>query len=98
MAMGPGKYDDAATLVRETTGAAGVVVVVLGGVLGDGYATQVASTLRAELETRRVVRLLRLIADDLERSATEELAKRCAGSDHDAAVAARIRATFGGKP
>ena len=35
MAFGPGKYDDACTLVREKTGAEGVIILVFNGTLGS---------------------------------------------------------------
>jgi hypothetical protein len=40
MTIGPGKYDDVATLVRERTNAAGVILIVIGGYLGQGFAIQ----------------------------------------------------------
>lgn len=40
MPTGPGKYDVLATLVRETTQADGVIVIVMGGILGSGFAVQ----------------------------------------------------------
>ena len=55
MALGPGKYDDIATMVRERVGIidegglmlreGGVIVIVLGGNKGSGFACQ------ADLET-----------------------------------------------
>ena len=40
MTFGPGKYDDICTLVRETTKADGVLVVILGGDRGNGFSAQ----------------------------------------------------------
>jgi hypothetical protein len=43
MPLGPGKYDDLATLVRERAGITedgGVIVIVLGGNRGNGFACQ----------------------------------------------------------
>jgi hypothetical protein len=40
MPLGPGKYDALATLVRERTEAAAVVVIVLDGNKGSGFACQ----------------------------------------------------------
>jgi predicted ATPase with chaperone activity len=37
---GPGKYDEAATAAREATGAAGVILIVVGGKLGSGFSVQ----------------------------------------------------------
>lgn len=41
MPTGPGKYDEITTLVRELTGAACVVVIVVGGCRGDGFDQQI---------------------------------------------------------
>jgi hypothetical protein len=38
--IGAGKYDAEATRIREATGALGVVVIVVGGRLGEGMAVQ----------------------------------------------------------
>jgi hypothetical protein len=40
MTAGPGKYDDEVTWVRERTHAAGVVLIVVGGDKGAGFAVQ----------------------------------------------------------
>jgi hypothetical protein len=45
MAIGPGKYDDLCTLVRERVGigddtGGGVFVIVVGGNRGDGFSCQ----------------------------------------------------------
>lgn len=45
MAIGPGKYDDLATEVREKARAEGVIVIVFGGNHGNGFSCQ------ADLET-----------------------------------------------
>lgn len=42
MPMGPGKYDAACTVLRESTGAQAVVAIVLNGVRGTGFSVQVA--------------------------------------------------------
>jgi hypothetical protein len=60
--IGPGKYDDACTLVREMTDATCAVVVVIGGSKGSGFSVQTAhpisaNTLAVVLET--VARQLR---------------------------------------
>jgi len=39
MALGPGKYDDLCTYVRERTGGS-VLLMVLGGNQGEGFACQ----------------------------------------------------------
>lgn len=38
--IGPGKYDDLCTLVREGTGAQAAIVIVLGGNRGSGFSCQ----------------------------------------------------------
>ena len=43
MPLGPGKYDDLATIVRERAGIGdqgGVIVIVMGGNKGNGFACQ----------------------------------------------------------
>jgi len=40
MALGPGKYDDECTKVREAIGADGVLLVVVSGSKGSGFACQ----------------------------------------------------------
>lgn len=42
MTVGPGKYDDLCTLVREKVSAEGVIVIVLGGDRGNGFSCQFA--------------------------------------------------------
>lgn len=43
MATGPGKYDDACTLVRMATGAEACLVIVLNGHSGCGFSVQSTS-------------------------------------------------------
>ena len=62
MALGPGKYDDAATVVMEMTKAAGVLVIVMGGDRGQGFSFQGVSI---EL-IRQVPAMLRTVADQIE--------------------------------
>jgi hypothetical protein len=38
--IGPGKYDDLTTVLQQTTGAQGLVLVVVGGRLGSGFSCQ----------------------------------------------------------
>lgn len=40
MALGPGKYDDICTVVREETNADLAIVIVMGGKLGNGFSCQ----------------------------------------------------------
>jgi hypothetical protein len=61
MTLGPGKYDDEVTVVRNLTQAAGVVLIVIGGAKGEGFAIQ------ATLEvTLALPQMLRTIADQLD--------------------------------
>jgi hypothetical protein len=63
MALGPGKYDDLATYVREKAQAEGVVVVVFKGNKGGGFSVQSKAGLVLPLPA-----LLRTIADAIEES------------------------------
>jgi len=56
MTTGPGKYDDMATLVREATKAACVVVIVVGGNRGDGFSVQTADIRQTFTIMPRVLR------------------------------------------
>lgn len=40
MAIGPGKYDDLCTMVRDRAKADGAVVIVIGGERGTGFSCQ----------------------------------------------------------
>jgi hypothetical protein len=40
MTIGPGRYDDLCTMVREATDAEGVIIIVLGGDRGHGFSCQ----------------------------------------------------------
>jgi len=40
MALGPGRYDSFCTDVRMLTGAQGVLLIVLNGILGSGFSCQ----------------------------------------------------------
>jgi hypothetical protein len=40
MPLGPGKYDDLCTDIRQQSGADGVVLIVLNGRLGSGFSCQ----------------------------------------------------------
>jgi hypothetical protein len=59
--IGSGKYDEEATLVQERTNAAGVIVIVIGGDKGEGFACQ--ATL---LVTLALPMMLRSIANQIE--------------------------------
>lgn len=62
MALGPGKYDDEATVVMQMTKAAGVLVMVMGGDRGQGFSFQGVDT---EL-IRQIPKMLRTVADQIE--------------------------------
>jgi hypothetical protein len=64
MALGPGKYDDLTTRIREETGADAVVLLVLGGNRGHGFSVQaIPPTFPA------IVEALRKAADQIKRDA-----------------------------
>jgi hypothetical protein len=63
---GPGKYNDIATMARELANAEGVVLVVINGIRGEGFEVQGTAPLIAAMP-----RLLRMLADDIERGGTE---------------------------
>jgi hypothetical protein len=51
MALGPGKYDDIATEVRQKTGTEGVIVFVINGSRGNGFSAQLPLDLTLTLPT-----------------------------------------------
>ena len=67
MALGPGKYDDVCTMVRQQVGiggdvlAGGVIVIVFGGNKGSGFSCQAdpATTLALPDILERVARQIR---------------------------------------
>jgi hypothetical protein len=62
MAMGPGKYDDLCTLVRERAQATAVVLIVFEGNLGNGFSCHAPPELLKGLPD-----VLRSVAGDIER-------------------------------
>jgi hypothetical protein len=63
MAIGPGKYDDLCTYVREQAKAKAAVIMVFEGADGSGFSCQ------ADLATTlRLPALLRQMADEIEAS------------------------------
>lgn len=63
MAIGPGKYDDLCTLVRERAKAQGVIVIVFDGNKGSGFSCQ------ADLLTQVTIpAILEKVAADIRRS------------------------------
>jgi len=63
MALGPGKYDQTATVARITTGAKGIVLMVIGGDKGSGFSVQAPMEIQMNLP-----QLLRNLADEIEQS------------------------------
>lgn len=61
MTIGPGKYDEEATLVQERTQAAGVIVIVIDGNKGEGFACQATLGVTLALPA-----MLRSIADQMD--------------------------------
>ena len=64
MPVGPGKYDDVCTLVREKYHADGAIVCVLAGDLGSGFSVQAPLDIQL-----RLPEILREIANGIEESA-----------------------------
>ena len=64
MAQGPSKYDRECTLVRESAQAKVVLVIVVGGDRGDGFAMQAGG----DVPPTVVAKMLRNVADQIERS------------------------------
>jgi hypothetical protein len=62
---GPGKYDDLATVAREAAEADAVILIVLGGKHGSGFAVQAHGFAREEVEAK-LVSFLREVADEVE--------------------------------
>ena len=65
MAIGPGKYNDLATIVRERARAEGVVLIVLRGHQGSGFSVQATPEF-----TLGLPEMLRTLADLIERDIT----------------------------
>jgi hypothetical protein len=62
MAIGPGKYDDLCTLVREKAKARAVIVIIIGGEHGEGFSVQTEDPfiiLRLPLVLERVAASIR---------------------------------------
>ena len=63
MPIGPGKYDDSCTQVRDQANARAAIIIVIDGELGNGCSCQ------ADLEiTLAMPTILRNLADEVERS------------------------------
>lgn len=61
--IGPGKYDELCTLVRETANAEGAIVIIFNGNQGEGFSCQAPLVLTARLPS-----ILRKLAEDIEKS------------------------------
>jgi len=61
MAIGPGKYDDIATVVRTQAKAEGVLLLVVNGARGSGFSAQLSLDLTLTLPT-----ILRDLAKQIE--------------------------------
>ena len=69
MALGPGEYDHAVSVVKDLLGAKGVILYVIGGYAGDGFEAHLPSDEPLPVVTRRAAAVLRHIADQFERYA-----------------------------
>ena len=67
MSIGPGKYDDLCTHVREQASAAGVVIMIIGGEHGSGFSVQGDETLLLGLP-----RLLEELAGQIRKGMSEK--------------------------
>lgn len=65
MALGPGKYDDLCTLVREKTNADLVVVIIAGGDRGSGFSAQTESLQAVGALPEMLEDLAKQIRDDM---------------------------------
>lgn len=68
MAHGPGKYDDICTVVRVTTQAEAVIMLVINGSRGSGFSVQMHS--RA-MEPTELARLLESTAEQIRGGAAQ---------------------------
>jgi hypothetical protein len=66
MPVGPGKYDEYCTKIREETKAEGVLLAVFGGSKGDGFSVQAPFELLLELPE-----ILRNMARQIEESSEQ---------------------------
>jgi hypothetical protein len=66
MPLGPGKYDDEATEIREKLHAAGIILIVLGGDKGQGFSAQLDFA-----ATMAIPEILRTVADQIEESSVQ---------------------------
>jgi hypothetical protein len=64
--IGPGKYDNVLTAAREEARAEGALLIVFNGERGDGFSMQATPEI-----TLALPKILRLLADDIERDKME---------------------------
>lgn len=64
--IGPGKYDELCTLVREKAGARAAIVIVVDGDKGTGFSAQ-----GTEVVVTKLPAVLRILADKIEADAAE---------------------------
>ncbi len=64
--IGPGKYDELATDVREKSKAMAVVVIVLGGSKGSGFSVQALGAVAVDVMLK-LGAMLRTVAAEIER-------------------------------
>lgn len=67
---GPGKYDDICTYARKRAEAAIALLLIVGGKRGGGFSVQMDSHRVRDAGPQIIVRLLREIADQIERENT----------------------------
>ena len=85
MTIGPGNYDGECSMIRATTNAAGVVVIVVGGARGNGVSVQ------ADGEALVVLPLVLLkvaeeLTDDIARSAVTIAGDKASNAMRDLAL------------
>ena len=68
--IGPGKYDDLATMVRQAANARGVAVIVFAGRDGHGFAVQAPA-----VDLVVIPAILRHMADDLDRQIASDVSQ-----------------------
>lgn len=62
MTLGPGRYDEETTRIREENDAEGVILVVIGGKKGAGFSVQAPADVQFMLPS-----ILKSIANEIER-------------------------------
>ncbi len=65
--IGPGKYDELTTWVREKTNGETVVVIVIGGARGSGFDVQSTKPMHLTI----LPRVLRDVADEIEKGGVQ---------------------------